>query len=216
LVTAKGENPAMTLLSGPPQGPYLVLAHGAGAAMDSPFMNAIAEALARHGISVARFEFGYMAARRRSGKPSPPPPVACLEEEYRAFLDGFSHPIIAIGGKSLGGRVASRIVDSLGRNVGLVCLGYPFHPPGKPQSLRTSHLETLSARALIVQGERDALGERREVAALTLAPDIEIAWLVDGDHSFKPRKSSGASLDGNIAAAADAVSRFLGRLQSRV
>ncbi len=207
------------LLSGPKTGPYLVLAHGAGAAMDSDFMEAIAAALAARGIAVARFEFAYMAARREGGKRAPPPPVARLETEYRGFLERFDHAVIAIGGKSLGGRVASLIVDSLrhgDEGPGLVCLGYPFHPPGKPESLRTSHLKGLQAPALIVQGERDALGNRTEVEAMTLSPRIGLHWLPDGDHSFAPRKSSGATFEGNIEAAAEAVAAFLAGLQSSV
>jgi predicted alpha/beta-hydrolase family hydrolase len=179
----------------------------------------MAEALARHGIAVARFEFAYMAARRHAGKRSPPSPVGRLEDEYRAFLAQFPHTVAAIGGKSLGGRVASRIVDSLaagGAGPGLVCLGYPFHPPGKPQALRTAHLQTLRAPALIVQGERDPFGKRDEVEAMALSPRMDFCWLVDGDHSFEPRKRSGASLAGNIAAAAEAISRFMDKLQSRV
>jgi len=207
------------LLSGPGTGPCLVLAHGAGAAMDSDFMQAIAARLGHLGIAVARFEFAYMAARREGGRKAPPPPVARLEAEYRAFLAQFPHPVCAIGGKSMGGRVASLIVDSLGQGrsgPGLVCLGYPFHPPGKPHSLRTGHLENLLSPALIVQGERDALGNRSEVEALRLSPRIRIHWLVDGDHSFKPRKSSGLSFEHNIAEAAEAVAAFLKLLQSTV
>jgi len=208
-----------TLLSGPKTGPYLVLAHGAGVGMDSDFMQVIADRLSDHGIAVARFEFAYMAARRESGKRAPPPPVARLEAEYRAFLAEFPQSVAAIGGKSLGGRVASLIVDSLrlaNSGPGLVCLGYPFHPPGKPQSLRTGHLEDLQSPALIVQGERDALGSRGEVEALLLAPRIQIHWLPDGDHSFVPRKSSGTTIDDNIAEAAQAVAMFLTELQSTV
>ncbi len=208
-----------TLLNGPERGPYLVLAHGAGAAMDSDFMQAIAANLADLRISVARFEFAYMAARRESGKKAPPPPVARLEAEYRAFLAEFPHGVAAIGGKSMGGRVASLIVDSLRQGEsgpGLVCLGYPFHPPGKPQNLRTGHLEDLKSPALIVQGERDALGNRAEVEALLLAPRIGFHWLRDGDHSFVPRKSSGTSTEVNIGEAAKAVAAFLKRLQSTV
>lgn len=208
-----------TLLSGPGAGPYLVLAHGAGAAMDSEFMRAITAHLGRLGIPVARFEFAYMAARREGGKKAPPPRVARLEAEYRAFLAQFPHAICAIGGKSMGGRVASLIVDSLrqgGSGPGLVCLGYPFHPSGKPQSLRTDHLRELRSAALIVQGERDALGNRAEVEGLHLSPSIRFRWLKDGDHSFKPRKNSGLSFADNVAEAAEAVAAFLKPLQSTV
>jgi predicted alpha/beta-hydrolase family hydrolase len=203
------------LLSGPAHGPYLVLAHGAGSAMDSAFMTAMAEALAAHGIAVARFEFAYMAARRQGGKRAPPPPLALLEDEYRAFLAQFAPAVAAIGGSSLGGRVASRIVDGFRQGdagPGLVCLSYPFHLPGRPHSLRTAHLENLLAPALIVQGERDPFGTRSEVEAMSLSPRISLHWLADGGHRLKPRKSSGASRAGNIAAAATAIARFMAGL----
>jgi len=207
------------LLSGPAHGPYLVLAHGAGSGMDSPIMTALAGALAGHGIAVARFEFAYMAARRQGGKRAPPPPIARLEDEYRAFLAQFAPGVAAIGGKSLGGRVASRIVDGLRQGdagPGLVCLSYPFHPRGRLQGLRSVHLERMVAPTLIVQGERDPFGTRGEVEAMSLSPRISLHWLADGDHAFKPRKSSGASLAGNIVAAASAIAGFMTRLQSRV
>jgi hypothetical protein len=185
--------------------------------MDSPFMQAIAGALAVHGILVVRFEFAYMAARRAGGARRPPPPVARLAEEYRVVLDEIHRPPAAIGGKSLGGRVASLIVDALPPpRPRLVCLGYPFHPPGQPLSLRTAHLEGLKAPALIVQGERDPFGTRAEVEAMALSPAISFHWALDGDHSLEPRRASGATLAANIAAAAAAVARFLKNDQSIV
>lgn len=207
----------LSLATGSGEGPCLVLAHGAGAPMDSPFMAAMAEALAGRGVAVMRFEFSYMAARRRGAGRRPPPPVDRLVEEYRAFLGGLSRPAAAIGGKSLGGRVASLLVDSLAPPLpGLVCLGYPFHPPGRPEALRTAHLERLRTPTLVVQGERDPFGTRAEVEAMTLSPAIAFHWAVDGDHSLEPRRSSGTTLDANIAEAADAVARFVCALQSAV
>jgi predicted alpha/beta-hydrolase family hydrolase len=99
---------------------------------------------------------------------------------------------LIIGGKSMGGRVASMIADAAfaeGRIAGLLCLGYPFHPVGKPEQLRTAHLAGLQTPALIVQGMRDPFGTPEEVAGYTLSPAIEILWLEDGDHDLKPRKS---------------------------
>lgn len=114
----------------------LLLSHGAGAPMDSAAMSAIARALAGVGLRVARFEFGYMAARR-SGLRKPPPRAETLQPEYRAAVAalGLDGPMV-IGGKSMGGRVASMVADDLhaqGRIAGLLCLGYPFHPPGRPR-----------------------------------------------------------------------------------
>jgi hypothetical protein len=170
----------------------ILLAHGAGAPMDSASMTAAATALAAAGFRVARFEFGYMAARR-DGQRKPPPRAETVIPEYRAAVDalGAKGPLI-IGGKSMGGRVASMVADELhaaGRIAGLLCLGYPFHPPGKPAQLRTAHLAGLATPALICQGTRDEFGTRDEVAGYALSDRIELLWLEDGDHDLKPRKS---------------------------
>ena len=192
--------------------PRLLLAHGAGAPMDSPFMNAIAESVAAAGIEVIRFEFEYMAKRREDGTRRGPDRAPKLIARFKEVL-GLVGPAaeVVIGGKSMGGRIASMIADEVGA-AGVVCLGYPFHPPGKPERLRTAHLETLKTPTLIVQGTRDRLGSEEEVAAYTLSPSIELAWVADGDHSFKPRKKSGRTLEQNLEAAADAVIRFIRRL----
>ncbi|PSJ58123.1 alpha/beta hydrolase family protein [Pseudaminobacter soli (ex Li et al. 2025)] len=188
----------------------LMLAHGAGAPMDSGWMNAMAERLAGHGIRVARFEFGYMAARR-SGQRKPPPRAETLLGEYLDAVDALGPTQnLFIGGKSLGGRVASMVADELfaqGKIAGLVCLGYPFHPPAKPQQLRTAHLKHLAVPALICQGTRDPFGTRDEVLSYELSPQINIEWLEDGDHDFKPRKP--LTLDGNLDAAAAAVAGWM-------
>ncbi|MGB5416696.1 MAG: alpha/beta family hydrolase, partial [Polyangiales bacterium] len=103
------------------------------------------------------------------------------------------------------------IADEVGA-AGLLCLGYPFHPPGKPERLRTAHLETLRTPSLIVQGTRDPLGAEEEVAGYSLSRAIELAWMEDGDHSFKPRKRSGRTLDQNFEAAAAAAIGFIQRI----
>ena len=127
-----------------------VCAHGAGAAMDSPFLKTVAALLADRGLSTYRFEFAYMAARRQGGSRKPPPKAERLMDEYRAAVAAVpaGAPLL-IGGKSMGGRVASLVADELyaaGRIAGLVCLGYPFHPPKKPEQLRTAHLERSPVR----------------------------------------------------------------------
>jgi predicted alpha/beta-hydrolase family hydrolase len=182
----------------------LLLAHGAGAPMDSAWMNAVAEKLAGRGIRVVRFEFAYMAARR-SGQRKPPPRAEKILGEYHEAVEALGPTKrLFIGGKSMGGRIASMVADELfkqGRIAGLVCLGYPFHPPGKPEQLRTAHLETLSAPALICQGTRDPFGTREEAAGYRLSPSIAIHWLEDGDHDFKPRRP--LTLDGNLDSAVE-------------
>lgn len=172
----------------------ILLAHGAGAPMDSVSMNAAAKAFAEAGFRVARFEFGYMAARRTEDGRRPPPRAESVVPEYITAVDdlGPTNGPLLIGGKSMGGRVASMAADKLfaaGRIAGLVCLGYPFHPPAKPDQLRTKHLIGLKVPALIVQGTRDEFGVPDEVKTYELADKIAVHWVEDGDHDLKPRKS---------------------------
>ena len=186
----------------------MVLAHGAGAPMDSPFMDQISEALAESGVNVLRFEFDYMAARRH-GHRRPPPRAERLIPEFLGVLSEIQSNLpVFIGGKSMGGRVASMIAEDAfrqGRIGGLVCLGYPFHPPAKPDSLRTDHLKALTVPALICQGTRDPFGARAEVEGYGLSDAIDLFWVEDGDHDFKPRKKSGLTHAQNIVSAAQAV-----------
>jgi predicted alpha/beta-hydrolase family hydrolase len=166
--------------------------------------------ISRHGIAVSRFEFEYMAARSRGEAKRPPPRAEALMSEYidavRTVVNRRrSGQKLLIGGKSLGGRVASLVADELyasGMISGLVCLGYPFHPPGKPDQLRTQHLQNLQCPALIIQGERDPFGTRAEIEALALSKTISFAWIGDGDHDLRPRARSGHTHEENLSAAA--------------
>ena len=166
----------------------LILAHGAGAPMDSGFMNEMAQRLAALGGGVIRFE-------------------ECWREVYRQV-----RPLVAgtlaIGGKSMGGRMASLVADELEVDA-LVCLGYPFYAVGKPEKPRVEHLAELKTPTLIVQGERDALGNREAVAGYALSPAIEVSWQVAGDHDLKPLKASGFSHAQHMQAAAQQVAEFL-------
>jgi len=187
----------------------ILLAHGAGAPMDSASLTATAKALADAGLRVARFEFGYMAGRRQ-GTRKPPPRAETLNPEYVSAINDLAAktPLI-IGGKSMGGRVASMIADdqyAAGKIAGLLCLGYPFHPPAKPTQLRTRHLVELKTPTLICQGTRDEFGTREEVENYELSSNIELLWLEDGDHDLKPRKAvSGFSTADHLKSMADAV-----------
>ena len=186
----------------------VVLAHGAGAPMDSPFMNAIAVGLARAGLRVARFEFPYMRARRHAGRRGVPDREPVLLAAWRAAVSVMGGgDRLVIGGKSMGGRIASMVADELHVH-GLICLGYPFHPPGKPTQLRVKHLENLRTPALFLQGSRDIFGGREEVARYRLSGEIRLHWLEDGDHSFKPRARSGRTEQANLAEAVAAAARF--------
>lgn len=208
----------MFLFDGPERADLtILLAHGAGAPMDSQSMTGAAKALASAGFRVARFEFDYMAARRTGAGRTPPPRAEKLNPEYLAAIDTLgAEGALIIGGKSMGGRVASMVADTLfesGRIHGLLCLGYPFHPPGKPEQLRTGHLAGLKTPTLIVQGTRDEFGTREEVSAYRLSPRIDFLWLEDGDHDLKPRKRvSGFSAADHLGTMAEAVSAWAGRL----
>lgn len=199
------------LFDGPRNGPIdLVLAHGAGAPMDSPFMAHIARGLGARGLRVARFEFPYMAANRADGRKRPPDREPALLASWRAAIARLGGPDRAVGGKSLGGRMASLIAAEDGARA-LVCLGYPVHPPGRPDRLRTAHLADLRTPTLVVQGERDPFGGRGEVEGYRLSPAIRIAWCPDGDHSLVPRKASGRTTEQNWDLAVEVVAEFLSR-----
>ena len=205
------------LIDGPLAAPAtLLLAHGAGAPMDSPFMAAIATGLAACGWRVLRFEFPYMAQMRLTGQRRAPDRLPRLLEFFRtqvalALEEAPAQPLL-IGGKSMGGRVASLLADELPPVRGCLCLGYPFHPPGRPAQLRTEHLETLRTPTLILQGERDSFGKCGEVEAYRLSEAIAVEWIPAGDHSFKPTRSSGCPEAGNWALAVERADRFCRQL----
>ena len=189
----------------------LILAHGAGAPMDSDWMTDMAGRLAALGVNVLRFEFPYMAQRRVDGVKRPPNPAGKLQECWRevyGLVRRHVTGVLAMGGKSMGGRMASLVADELGVDA-LVCLGYPFYAVGKPEKPRVEHLAGLKTRTLIVQGERDALGNLAAVEGYSLAPSIEVFWLVAGDHDLKPLKVSGFTHEQHLASAAQKVSEFL-------
>jgi hypothetical protein len=186
----------------------MVLAPGSGALMDSPFMEEMAHALAAESIQVIRFEFPYMQGFRATGRRTAPDAPDVLQSYWADVVDQIGFPThLVIGGKSMGGRIASMVADRLGVK-GLVCLGYPFHPAGRPTALRVAHLKELKTPTLILQGTRDTLGTREEIAGYTLSKAIRVAYLEDGDHSFKPRKSSGRTYDQNMNEAVREIVQF--------
>lgn len=208
-VMTADEMKASLLIQGPQQ-PRLVLAHGAGAGMDSEWMQQVSDLLVARGVGVVRFEFPYMQQRRVQGTRRPPDRQPRLLEYWRQVVALLDTPVeqLVIGGKSMGGRMASMLVDDL--NVaGLVCLGYPFHPQGKPDKLRTEHLLQLKTPSLFVQGSRDALGNREEVGGYGLSEAIDLLWLEDGDHDMKPRVKSGFNQLQHLQLLADRVAAFI-------
>ena len=188
----------------------LLLAHGAGAGMHSDFMQQIAQELSQKGVDVYRFNFPYMQKAEQEGKRRPPNPMPVLQSALLEVLDSVPTNLPRfIGGKSMGGRVASMMVNDLAV-CGCVCLGYPFHPPGKPEKLRIAHLQDEGKPVLIIQGQRDTFGQETEVTDYQLNPRVTIAFLRDGDHSFKPRKASGVSLNDNMQIACQHMAAFIG------
>jgi predicted alpha/beta-hydrolase family hydrolase len=189
-----------------------LFAHGAGAPMDSTFMARVARALAERGIRVVRFEFPYMARRREGGSRGAPDREPVLRARWLEMVERFGGGArVSVGGKSLGGRIASMIADEAHVR-GLVCFGYPFHPPGDRERLRTKHLETLATPALILQGTRDPFGTPEDVAGYRLSPSIRVEWLEGGDHSFKPPAKSGTTEAQNVDRAIEAAASFLRNL----
>ncbi len=197
----------------------LILAHGSGQPMDSQFMSDIAARIAGDGrlaIRVARFNFPYMARAVAEGKTRPPDRADALE---KAWLDAIEAVrarggAVFIGGKSLGGRIATMVADRADVG-GVICLGYPFHPPGRPDRLRVDHLKVMRTPVLINQGERDPFGNVDEVDGYALPEAIRVRWIGDGDHGFKPRKSSGRTLEDNLALAAGNTVDFISSLLER-
>ncbi len=186
------------LIDGDKDQPIFIFAHGAGAGMDHEFMASVAKGLAKKGIQVIRFNFPYMVKRAEDGKKRPPDRAPKLLEAYQQVISEYAKDnAIVIGGKSMGGRMASLLAGE--ENVAAVaCLGFPFHPPGKPENFKGDHLASVSKPLLILQGERDTFGKREEFSEFALSESVQVEFLPDGDHSFKPRKKSGFTEQGNI------------------
>ena len=192
-----------------------VLGHGAGAGQHSPFMVRFAKGLAERGVSTATFDFPYMAARR--GAPDKP---AVLEAAWRSAVDEakrvFEGLPLFIGGKSMGGRIASHIASQGTPGLaGLFFLGYPLHPPGAPDKRRDAHLPAIAEPMLFVQGTRDAFGTSKEIE--DLLPSLQRATLhvvEDGDHSFKVRARSGQKPDQVIDGIIDVVGSWVASLSA--
>jgi predicted alpha/beta-hydrolase family hydrolase len=177
----------------------LVLAHGAGADQRHRVMVAIASRLAARGVEVVTFNFLYTEQRRRTPDRAP-----VLEQTWEAVVDAVADDLsdgqrLVIGGKSMGGRMASMVLartpdrPSWARVSGLVLLGYPLHPPGKPDQPRTAHLPSIRVPVLLVQGTRDAFGTREEIEPIfrALPTRVDYEFIEQGDHSFAVPKSTG-------------------------
>jgi len=186
----------------------LLLAHGSGAPMDSDFMNALAAALADRGVRVLRFEFPYMAQRRSGGSKRPPDRAPILLTHFAAALQQAGGEKVFIGGKSMGGRMATMLATEQ-PCAGVICFGYPFHPPGKSDKTRIDHFADMQAATLICQGERDPFGTLADVTGYALPEKVQLHWLTDGNHDLAPRRASGLSQQDNIERAADAAAQWM-------
>jgi len=186
----------------------VVLTHGAGESSESTFLSYFAERFVEQRRRVIRFDFPYMAERSRSGRRRPPDPEEVLLETWRQVLGQLRDERIIIGGKSMGGRMATMIADEC-RIDGVLCLGYPFHPTGRPEKLRVEHLATLKTPTLIIQGERDPFGSSEEVAGYSLSESIRIHWVPDGDHAYNVGRGSDRAHEQNLKNAARAAEEFL-------
>jgi len=201
------------IVNGDKGAPTFVFAHGAGAAMDSEFMTTVATGLANRGIRVVRFEFPYMQQQRATGKRRPPDRQPRLLEHFRWVLDqlDIEHPFI--GGKSMGGRMATLLASEM-KFPGVIVLGYPFHALGKPEKVRIDHFCQLKAPVLICQGDRDSMGSKSEISQYRLPASVGIEWFGDGDHDLKPRKSSGFNHESHLTHALETVSHFIHEVAS--
>lgn len=195
--------------AGEANGDTVVLAHGAGAGMEHEGMQSLCDAFVARGFRVVRFEFAYMHARREGRRPGPDR-MPKLQERFREVIASQDGRLI-LAGRSMGGRVATMIADDVGAKA-VIAFGYPFHPPRKPENLRTAHLAGLQTPTLIVQGERDPFGTPPEVAQYELSRAIEVLWMPDGDHSMKPRKKSGFTYEQHVETALDRVAEFVSAL----
>ncbi|WMC11424.1 alpha/beta fold hydrolase [Oceanimonas pelagia] len=187
----------------------VLLAHGAGAGMEHAVMQALAEGLAGDDIQVVRFEFPYMQKTRADGRRRPPDREPVLLECWRQLARECAHPRLFLAGKSMGGRMASLVADELAP-AGLILLGFPFHPPGKPERFRGQHLASIRTPTLLLQGERDSFGSREAVENYDLAESVQTCWVTDGDHGFTPRKASGVTLERNLAYVCERMRSFIG------
>ncbi len=208
------QTPLIWNLPASPPAPTLALTHGAGAPSTHPNTTRLVERLAALGVRVARFDFPYMRRAQAEGRrPWPPDPEDVLAATWLQVIQqlaeqGVPAAQLFIGGRSMGGRIASYIADAV-EPAGMVCISYPFHAPNDPASAITVHLQQLATPTLIVQGERDEYGARDEVERYALSPRIQLAWIPDGDHGLAPRKRSGHSEDGNRELAAQAIADFV-------
>lgn len=188
-----------------------IFSHGAGAASDSDFMQHMAKLISEQGIDVGLFDFEYMQIAKQTNKRRPPERAPKLLIYFEQVLNHAQPGVpLFIGGKSMGGRMASMLACSTSHPIlGVLAFGYPFHPPKKPEKLRTEHFADIVCPFLVLQGERDTFGTRDELATIAMPKQPQYLWLTDGDHSLKPRKKSGVTELQNRETAAFGAVKFI-------
>ncbi|KAA1150080.1 alpha/beta hydrolase [Pseudoalteromonas sp. FUC4] len=188
-----------------------IFAHGAGAGSDSDFMQHMAKLISAQGVDVGLFDFEYMKIAKQTNKRRPPERAPKLITYYEQVLTNAQPDLpLFIGGKSMGGRMASMLACSTEQSLsGVIAFGYPFHPPGRPEKLRTEHFADIVCPFLVLQGERDIFGTREELLTMKMPKQPLFTWLSDGDHSLKPRKKSGVTEQQNRETAALSAVEFI-------
>ncbi|MFL1405513.1 alpha/beta family hydrolase [Marinobacter sp. M1N3S26] len=202
----------------PDSAPVILLAHGAGVGYDTPFMERLAWSLSVNGVSVTRFEFPYMQKRREDGRKRPPDRQPLLLEHFESMVRQCRRDIgdqrtLVVAGKSMGGRMASLLAATPGlleQIQGVVCFGYPFHPPGKPDQWRTGHFPEVAVPMAIFQGTRDPFGKPNELADHGPLPaHVRLQWLDGGNHDLRPLKKQGLGADALIDESARRAAAFV-------
>jgi len=192
--------------------------HGAGAGIKSEFMSNMVHDLNSFGLNTIPFNFPYMKIMEETGKRRPPDRMPKLidsfKQQIRYYQSEYPDKKIVIGGKSMGGRVASLVTAELEKesnyNVSAcICLGFPFHPPKKLDKYRGEHLAGLTTPTLILQGERDTFGTQAEIENYQLSNTVQVNYIPDGDHSFKPRARSGYTLEDNLHVSVKSIVDFV-------
>ncbi|MCC2603903.1 alpha/beta family hydrolase [Planctobacterium marinum] len=192
----------------------LILAHGAGQGMESDFMQQCKTLFEVAGVKCTLFDFDYMSEMKRLGRRRPPERLPKLIEQFNAqFVEPGELPLF-IGGKSMGGRVASHVLQA-SPALGGICFGYPFHPPGKSEKIRTEHLSSISKPLLVLQGERDPFGKPEEIESYRLPDSLMVTFIPAGEHSFITTRSSGVSWQENMQFAVAQACQFIKNILAR-
>lgn len=189
----------------------VIFAHGAGADKSSDFLNIVSEQLLSRNINVLRFNFPYMDKRLQDGKRRPPDRMpkllACL---VQVIAENKTNIPLYLMGKSMGGRVAATLAKTNSDGIcGVICLGYPFHPQKQPDKLRLEALQNVIKPVLIIQGDRDALGNKCEIERYEISTRCQIHFLPDGDHDLKPRVKSGYTHQQHLNSAITLINGFI-------